>query len=86
MPKPKKRGTWYQTLFDAKTSNAIADFETFDGAYRRGRVTGLITRKLILDGDTVEMVTGFQLNDDKSDVIDLVNLKAISFRGVVKEP
>lgn len=66
--KRKKAGAWIDTM-----SGAIGKFvhlETGDGVHREGKLTGLRTREIKMNGEDVDLPVAVELNGDPNDYID----------------
>jgi len=60
--------------------NSIDKFihiETHDGVVREGKLTGIRTRQIVVNGNELDYIEGVELNGDPSDNIEFCLIKAI---------
>lgn len=78
MSKKKKirLGQWIDDINDAV--GRFVHIETFDGALREGRLTGLRNRDMNINGVEKPFPTAIELNDDSSDYIELILIRKIT--------
>lgn len=73
------RGKWIDTMWDM--TGKYVQLETFDGVLREGKLSTLITRSLDLNGRTVNLPTGVELNGDTYDVVPFERIKMMKVVG-----
>lgn len=64
----KKAGEWMDAV--AASVGKFIHIETGDGVSREGKLTGLRTREIIMNGKPVDMPIAIELNGDPNDFID----------------
>lgn len=64
----KKAGEWMDIV--QASVGKFVHLETRDGVHREGKLTGLRTREIIMNGEPVEMPIALELNGDPNDFID----------------
>ena len=64
-----KQGYWYTCLFDALKREAYVHFETTIGVKRSGKLTGVKTNTVKINGSKKKVIYAFVLNYDSTDII-----------------
>lgn len=63
----KAMGRWIDTVYNSV--GKFAHIETRDGVHREGKLSGLRTRTIQLNGETVELIEELELNGDPTDCV-----------------
>lgn len=54
--------------------------ETRDGSIREGKITGVDTESVVINGERYEIPVSFQLNRDVQDIIEFRQIKQMTLR------
>ena len=65
----KRAGAWLDMLNDAV--GKFMHIETFDGVHREGKLSGLRTREIEVNGEIWDIPTAIEFNDEQSDYIEI---------------
>lgn len=64
----KKAGAWIDLV--SASVGKFVHLETGDGIEREGKLTGLRTREMFVNGECVDVPTAIELNGDPNDFVD----------------
>lgn len=70
-------GTWYQILFDAVREEKYVHFETHLGVHRSGKLTGIKTKSIKINGSKKKVIDAFEVNGDPMDVVSFSEIASI---------
>lgn len=73
---PIPKGAWIDAIYDGV--GKFVQLETTDGIRREGKLSGLRSRSIVMNGKIQEIVTGLELNSDPTDTVDFAILDSIS--------
>lgn len=73
--KKKKTGKWLD-LVESSVGKFI-HFETTDGVHREGKLSGLRTREIEINGKVMNYLTALELNGDPNDFVEFELIRRI---------